>query len=56
MLSRIVLPATLKEVEQLKQTYMEKYLRYYVKHRLSQFTKRLVSLDVVCTDNITRKL
>lgn len=38
--SRMFLPVTLKEMRELKQTHTEKYLRYYVQHRLSQFTKK----------------
>eukprot|EP00826_Nyctotherus_ovalis_P018455 TRINITY_DN1552_c0_g1_i17.p1 TRINITY_DN1552_c0_g1~~TRINITY_DN1552_c0_g1_i17.p1 ORF type:complete len:341 (-),score=108.51 TRINITY_DN1552_c0_g1_i17:46-1068(-) len=39
MLENIVLPCTLKEVCQLKQNHMEKYFRYYIQRRLSQFKK-----------------
>ncbi len=40
MISRILLPVTAKQIRTLKQTHMEKYLRYYVQHRLAQFTKK----------------
>lgn len=36
-IARTVLPVTAKEVQQLKQSYLAKYLRYYVQHRLNQY-------------------
>lgn len=38
VLSQTLLPLTLKKVAQLKQTYMEKYLRHYVKSRLAKYS------------------
>lgn len=32
-----VIPVTFKEINILRQSYMEKYLRYYVKTKLSLF-------------------
>ena len=37
MMSRIVLPLTLKDIFKLRQSHTEKYLRYYVGHRLEQY-------------------
>lgn len=45
-MAQIVLPSTLKRIAQLKQSYMEKYLRYYLQRRLSQYisSRRKVGL------------
>jgi len=40
MLEQLLLPITLKEIKKIKRTYMQKYLRYYVEHRLNQYIKR----------------
>jgi hypothetical protein len=37
VMSQIVLPSTLKRISQLKQSYMEKYLRYYIQRRLTKY-------------------
>lgn len=34
---QIVLPSTLKKLSQLKQAYIEKYLRHYIKSKLAKF-------------------
>lgn len=39
MMGQVVLPSTLKKIEKLKQIYVEKYLRYYVKSRLTKYLK-----------------
>ena len=46
MMSRTVLPITLKEMSQLRQSYMEKYLRHYIKRRFDQFIKKTKNLNV----------
>ena len=41
ILSTIILPVTLKEIQIHKQKSLEKYLRQYIKHKLSQFVNKL---------------
>lgn len=46
-MEKIVLPCTLKEIHQLKQAYIEKYFRHYIKKRLTQFIKDQKNLSPV---------
>ena len=50
-MERIVLPATLKDIQRIKQNYMEKYLRYYVRRRLKQFAEKKPTIDVSTIDD-----
>lgn len=47
MMSNIVLPVSLKKINEQKQKYMTKYLRYYVDHRLKQFSEKFKCKDVL---------
>eukprot|EP00826_Nyctotherus_ovalis_P023427 TRINITY_DN1799_c0_g1_i16.p1 TRINITY_DN1799_c0_g1~~TRINITY_DN1799_c0_g1_i16.p1 ORF type:complete len:349 (-),score=126.77 TRINITY_DN1799_c0_g1_i16:112-1158(-) len=48
-MGQIVLPSTLKKIGQLKQSYMEKYLRYYLQRRLSQYVNSRRKAEAIIT-------
>ena len=39
VMEQIMLPSTMKKITELKQEYIEKYLRHYVKNRLTKYLK-----------------
>jgi len=39
VMEQIMLPSTMKKITELKQEYIEKYLRHYVKSRLTKYLK-----------------
>ena len=46
LMNKIVLPATLKQVQELTQSYKEKCLRHYVDRKLRQFVEKAAKPEV----------